>query len=81
MDHLEGPLKRCFSNRALEAQASQGEIDMGEGQSKQKRFWILLPVFSQVCFSFPALFGCLKTAALLQGAGQPGSLIISNFYI
>lgn len=54
---------------------------MGEGQSKLEGLWALLPAVSQVCFSFPALFYCLKTAALVEEAEQPCSLIFSNFYI
>lgn len=32
------------------------------------------------CSSFPALYHCVKIAPLVRGAGQPGSLIFSNFY-
>lgn len=36
MVHLEGPVEKCFSNCALGAQGSQGEIHMAEGQSKEE---------------------------------------------
>ena len=32
------------------------------------------------CSSSPALYHCVKIAPLVRGAGQPGSLIFSNFY-
>lgn len=81
VDHLEGPWGKCFSGCTLGAQESQAEIPTGEGQSKQKGRLVLLSASSQVCFSFPALFHCLKSAVLEEEAGQPSSVIFANVYI
>lgn len=70
-----------LSHCALGPQSPREEIHMGEEPSKLEGLWALLPAVSQVCFSFPALFHCLKTAVLVEGAEQPCTLIVSKLYI